>query len=298
MRVAVLGANGQLGTDLVAHLRASGDEVVALTHAEVEVTDAASVRAALAAAAPEAVVDCAAFHHLGRCEDDPARAFAVNATGALHLARACRELAAGLLYVSTDYVFDGSARRPYTEGDCPRPLSVYGASKLAGEHLALGAWGERTWVARVSGIYGRVPSRDKGDNFVTMILRRAAEQPEVRVVDDEVLSPTPTTEIARALRALLASGAEPGVYHVACAGGGCSWHDFAQAIFAARGVATPLLRAKVADFPGPLRRPAYSVLDGGKLAAAGVPPLPHWREALARFLDGRDGTAASGGAGG
>ena len=285
MRVAVLGGNGQLGTDLVAHLRTSGDEVVALTHAEVEVTDPASVLGALAAAAPEAVVDCAAFHHLGRCEEDPARAFAVNATGALHAARACRELGAAFLYVSTDYVFDGTAGMPYTETDCPRPLSVYGASKLAGEHLALAAW-ERTWVARVSVIYGRVPSRDKGDNFVTMILRRAAEQPEVRVVDDEVLAPTPTTEIARALRDLLAGGAEPGVYHVACEGGGCSWYDFARAIFDARGVTTPLYRAKVADFPGPLRRPAYSVLDCGRLDAAGVARLPHWRDALVRFLAG------------
>jgi dTDP-4-dehydrorhamnose reductase len=284
VRVAVLGSNGQLGSDLVAHLRSHGDDVVALTHADVELTDAVSVHAALAAAAPEAVVNCAAFHHLGRCEDDPARAFAVNAAGAHHVARAARDLGAWNVYVSTDYVFDGNAAHPYTEGATAAPLSVYGASKLAGEHLTAASGGERWYVVRVSGIYGHVPSRDKGDNFVTMILRRAREQAEVRVVDDEVLSPTPTAEIARAVRSLLGSGATAGVYHAACEGAGCSWYDFASAIFSACGVRTPLLRAKVADFPGPLRRPAYSVLDCRKLAAAGVAPLPPWRDAIRRFL--------------
>ena len=150
MKVAVLGGNGQLGTDVVAHLRQAGEEVAALTHADVELTDASSVRAALRAAAPEVVVGCAAWHHLGQCEEDPQRAFAVNAAGALHVARAARELGAVVVYVSTDYVFDGAAARPYTEGACPRPLSVYGASKLAGEHLTA-AGCERHYVVRVSG---------------------------------------------------------------------------------------------------------------------------------------------------
>jgi dTDP-4-dehydrorhamnose reductase len=282
MKVAVFGGNGQLGSDLVAHLRQRGDEPVALVHSDADVTDAGAVRRVLAAAAPDAVVNTAAFHHLGRCEDDPGRAFAVNATGALHVARAATELGAACVYVSTDYVFDGAAREPYGEDACPRPLSVYGASKLAGEHLTLAA-APRGLVVRVSGIYGRLPSRDKGDNFVTMILRRAREQAEVKVVDDESLAPTSTTEIARAIADLLHVGAAPGVYHAAC-GEGCSWHDFAAAIFAERGVTTPLLRAKVADFPGPLRRPAYSVLGGSALRDAGVAPLPHWRDAVAAFL--------------
>jgi len=289
MKVAVLGANGQLGTDLVEHFAACGDQVTALTHREVEVEEADSVRRGLAAAAPQAVINCAAFHHLARCEEDPRRAFAVNAVGALHVARTARELGAVVVYVSTDYVFDGESDRPYTESSCPRPLSVYGASKLAGEQLTFAA-AERSYVVRVSGIYGRVPSRAKGDNFVTMIVRRAREQSEVRVVDDETLAPTPTSEIAVALRGLLRSGAASGTYHVACAGS-CSWYEFARAVFDELGLATPLRRARSAEFPGPARRPAYSALDSGKLVAAGLPPLSHWRDALAAFLRHEGGDA-------
>lgn len=299
MRVAVLGATGQLGTDLVASFAAAGDEVVALGHDDVRVEDAGSVRAALGAARPEAVVNTAAFHHLGRCEAEPETAFAVNALGALNVARAARELGAANVYVSTDYVFDGRARRPYREDDTPRPLSVYGVSKLAGEHLTLAesltesgtAGGEPgAYVIRVSGIYGRVPSRAKGDNFLTMILRRAREQPEVRVVDDEILAPTPTAEIAHATRELLAAG-RPGLYHLACRGS-CSWYELTRAIFDMLEIDTPLHRAKAADFPGPVRRPPYSVLDCRRYHALGRGEMPHWRDALAGFLSAGAPSAA------
>lgn len=284
MRVAVLGATGQLGTDLVERFAADGDEVTALGHEDVRVEDAGSVRAALAAARPDAVVNAAAFHHVGRCEEEPGRAFAVNALGALNVARAARELGAANLYVSTDYVFDGAAGRPYTEDDAPRPLSVYGASKLAGEHLtrAEGDKGGRAFVVRVSGIYGKVPSRAKGDNFLTMITRRAREHYEVRVVDDEVVSPTPTAEIAPALRDVLVAG-EPGLYHLACRGS-CSWYDFTRAIFELLEIELPVEPAKAADFPSPVRRPPYSVLASDRYHALGRGEMPHWREALERFL--------------
>lgn len=288
MKVAVIGATGQLGTDLVERFAAEGDEVVALGHDDVRVEDAGSVRAALEAAHPDAVVNAAAFHHLGRCEEEPGRAFAVNALGALNVARAARELGVANVYVSTDYVFDGAAGRPYHEDDAPRPLSVYGASKLAGEHLTLapppvGAEeGGRAFVVRVSGIYGKVPSRAKGDNFLTMITRRAREHYQVRVVDDEVVSPTPTAEIARALRDILTAG-EPGVYHLACQGS-CSWYDFTRAIFEHLSIEIPVERAKAADFPGPVRRPPYSVLATDRYHALGRGELPHWRTALETFL--------------
>lgn len=288
MKVIVLGATGQLGTDLVERFRAAGDDVVALGHDAVRVEDAGSVRAALSAARPDAVVNAAAFHHLGRCEEEPGRAFAVNALGALNVARAARELGSANVYVSTDYVFDGAAGRPYRENDAPRPLSVYGASKLAGEHLTLAPHpvgaekGGRAFVVRVSGIYGRVPSRAKGDNFLTMITRRAREHYEVRVVDDEVVAPTPTAEIARALRDVLAAG-EPGVYHLASQGS-CSWYDFTRAIFELLEIEIPVERAKAADFPGPVRRPPYSVLASDKYHALGRGTMPHWREALEAFL--------------
>jgi dTDP-4-dehydrorhamnose reductase len=293
VRVAVLGATGQLGTDLVAHFAAAGDDVVALGHDDVRVEAADSVRAALGAVRPDAVVNTAACHHLGRCEEEPERAFAVNALGARNLAQAARELGFANVYVSTDYVFDGRARRPYTEDDAPRPLSVYGASKLAGEHFTL-AEGEgasdpvaQAFVIRVSAIYGKVPSRAKGDNFVTMITRRAREQPEVRVVDDEIVAPTPTAEIARAAREILTAG-RPGLYHLACRGS-CSWYELTRAIFDLLAIDTPLHRASAADFPGPARRPAYSVLDSRRYHALGRGEMPHWRDGLAEFLS--DGAA-------
>lgn len=282
MRVAVLGADGQLGTDLAAHFAAAGDEVARLGHADVQVEDAGAVRAALAAARPEVVVNTAAFHPLGHCEENPERAFAVNALGARNVARAAREIGVAHLYVSTDYVFDGRAGRAYTEEDTPRPLSVYGASKLAGEHLALAEAGVPAWVIRVSAIYGRVPSRAKGDNFLTMILRRAREQSEVRVVDDEIVSPTPTLEIARALRELLLAG-RPGLYHLACQGS-CSWYEFTQALFSLMGIVTPLRAASTSDFPGPNLRPACSALDSHRYRDLCGRELPPWREALARFV--------------
>lgn len=281
MKVAVLGGTGQLGTDLVEHFAAAGDEVAALGHDDVRVEDPASVRAALAAARPDAVVNTAAFHHGGRCEEEPGRAFAVNALGALNVARAARDLGAANLYVSTDYVFDGEAGRPYGEDDAPRPLSVYGASKLAGEHLTR-MEGGRGFVVRVSGIYGRVPSRAKGDNFLTMITRRAREHYEVRVVDDEIVSPTPTAAVAPALRNVLLAG-EPGVYHLACRGS-CSWYDFTRAIFELLEIEIPVERAKAADFPSSVRRPAFSALASDRYHALGRGEMPHWREALEGFL--------------
>lgn len=282
MRVAVIGANGQLGSDLVQRFRSRGEEVVELDHGAIRVEDAASVDEALEAARPDAVLNCAAFHHLGRCEEDPERTFAVNAVGALNVARTAAELGAANVYFSTDYVFDGTSSRPYREEDRPAPLNVYGASKVAGEHLTLSTW-EGSCVVRISGIYGRVPCRAKGESFVTKMVRLAAEKPEVRVVDDEVLTPTPTRAIAEAIPALVASGAR-GIVHLTCEGE-CSWYEFAREIFATLKLATPLYRASVADFPGGPRRPAYSVLENGRLKEMGLAPMPGWRQGLRRFLE-------------
>lgn len=286
MRVAVLGANGQLGSDLVRAFRRAGHPVVELTHDQVRVEERASLRDALTQARPDALLNTAAFHHLPRCEEQPERAFAVNAQGALNAARVAADLGAMNVYFSTDYVFDGEKGQPYLETDRPNPLNVYAASKLAGEHLTL-AYAPRSFVVRISGIYGRTPCRAKGESFVRKMARLARERPEVRVVVDEVLTPTPTAEIAARLPALLASGAF-GLYHLTCEGS-CSWHDFAREIFALLELDTPLLPATAADFPTPFRRPSYSVLENGRLkalAAEGgqIQPMPHWRDALRRFL--------------
>ena len=282
MKVAVVGANGQLGTDLVDQLTAAGHRAVPLGHDEIEVADLDSVRAALTDHRPAAVLNTAAFHNMPRCEEDPSRAFAVNAVGALNLARASSELGMRNVYYSTDYVFDGAKGEPYVETDRPRPLNVYGASKLAGERLTE-VYAPGSLVLRVSGLYGRVPCRDKGENFITKMISLAEKLPQVRVVTDEVLTPTPTRAIAAKTVELLGTDAA-GLMHLTCEGA-CSWNEFARQIWDTLEIATPLGEATVDDFPVPFERPTYSVLANTRLAATGLAPMPHWRAALADFLE-------------
>ncbi len=281
MKIAVLGANGQLGSDLVEVFTGEGDEVVGLTHEEIRVEEADSVRESLSRIRPDAVLNTAAYHNVPACEDDPATAFAVNAQGALNVARAASDLDAVNVYYSTDYVFDGGKQAPYVETDLPRPLNVYAASKLAGEQLTR-AYSPRSHVIRISGIYGRIPCRAKGENFVRKMARLAREKPEVRVVTDEVLTPTPTREIARKTRSILASEAW-GVLHLSCEGA-CSWYEFAREIFDVLGLDTPLHPASVEDFPAGVARPFYSVLENRRFNALDLGRMPDWRSALRGFL--------------
>ncbi|MFQ5351375.1 MAG: dTDP-4-dehydrorhamnose reductase, partial [Thermoanaerobaculia bacterium] len=289
MKVVVVGANGQLGTDLVDALDRAGIDAVPLGHADIEVADLESTRAALTAHRPDTVLNTAAFHNMPECEAKPGRAFEVNAVGALNLARAARELGARNVYFSTDYVFDGAKSEPYVESDLPAPLNVYGASKLAGERLTE-VYAPGSLVLRVSGLYGRVPCRHKGENFITKMIALAAKLPEVRVVTDEVLTPTPTRAIAEKTVELLATDAG-GLMHLTCEGS-CSWHEFAREIFITLALETPLGEATVADFPSPVDRPHYSVLANTRLAAIGLAPMPHWRVALNEFLEREHAVAA------
>jgi dTDP-4-dehydrorhamnose reductase len=277
----VLGAPGQLGGDCVEAF--ADHDVVGLGHDDLELADADAVRAALERLAPQVVVNTAAFHNVPKCEASPADAFAINAVAVVHLARACSAVGARLVHVSTDYVFDGAKRAPYVETDRPNPLNVYGTSKLAGEHAALADG--RHQVVRTSGLYGLRTCRAKGGNFIDTMYRLAAEKPEVRVVDDEVLTPTFTADLAAQLRVLAFDG-PPGLYH-ATAAGECSWYEFARAIFELGGLGTPLHRASSGDMPSPVRRPTYSVLANAALAGHGLDRMRPWRVALADYLERR-----------
>jgi dTDP-4-dehydrorhamnose reductase len=282
MKVAVIGANGQLGTDTARAFEESGDEVVALAHSDIEIADRDSVFAALRGMRPRIVVNTAAMHHVDNCEREPEKAFAVNAVGARNLAFAARDIGALLIHVSTDYVFDGAKTSPYLETDCPRPLNVYGNSKLAGEHF-VECVAERYFVVRTSGLYGKAPCRAKGGrNFVELMLKLGRERGEVRVVDDERVSPTNTRELARQIVALSRSDAY-GLYH-ATAESSCSWHEFAQTIFA---LAQTQVNVKVAspdEFPAKTPRPKYSVLENRALKLAGLNTLGTWEEGLCDYL--------------
>src|SRR5438309_4454115 len=199
MKVAVIGGNGQLGRDAASAFADGGHEVTSLTHQEIEVSSLASVRESLSALRPELVVNTSAFHHVEKCEADPAHAFAINGIGARNLAQVTQEMDATLMHISTDYVFDGRKNTPYTEADEPGPLNVYGNTKLSGE-LFVRSTNPRHFIVRTYAIYGENPCRAKGGfNFVELMLKLSSERNEFRVVDNEFVTPTPTAQIARHL---------------------------------------------------------------------------------------------------
>lgn len=288
MRVVIIGANGQLGSDLTRVLRQQAKHgVVALTHADVEVTDMRSVAQMMDTHHPDLVINTAAFHKVDLCEEQIEQAFAVNVYGVYHLALACHEYNAALVHISTDYVFGGDAARraPYTESDRPAPITVYGTSKLAGENL-LSFLLERCFLVRTAGLYGVAGSREKRGNFVELMLRLAATGRDIRVVDDQRTTPTYTVDLASQIAALIDTGAY-GLYH-ATSQGSCTWYEFATEIFRLSGLSPNLGRARTGDFGEKATRPAYSVLDNKHLRDLGLDLMRPWQEALAAYLQERD----------
>jgi dTDP-4-dehydrorhamnose reductase len=284
MRVAVLGADGQLGQDVCVEFARNSDEVHRLTHAQAEICSLDHVASVLREIKPELIVNTAAFHHVERCEQDPAQAFAVNAIGARNVAIIGDELNATLVHVSTDYVFDGRADQPYLESDTPAPLNVYGNTKLAGEHFVR-AHSRRHFVLRTSALYGKNPCRAKGGlNFVDLMLKLSREREEIKVVESEKVTPTSTAELARQVVRLSRSN-DYGLYH-ATAEGSCSWFEFAREIFALSGITVRLAVAGPGDFPAKVRRPSYSVLENRRLKTAGLNVFRDWKHGLRDYLSG------------
>jgi dTDP-4-dehydrorhamnose reductase len=285
MKVAVLGANGQLGSDVCAAFRRNGDEVVALTHSDLELTSLATVNAALSASMPEFIANTAAMHHVEKCEADPVGAFQANAIGAKHVAEWANRAGSTVAYVSTDYVFDGKKGAPYLETDVAAPLNAYGITKLAGEHFTA-AIATKHFVLRVSAIYGQQPCRAKGGlNFVELMLKLSQERDELRVVDDEFITPTPTVQIAAQLVALSRSS-NYGLYH-GTAEGSCSWYEFASEIFRVTGARVRLEKARPGEFPAKVPRPKYSVLENRALKTARLNVFTDWRDGLNGYLNAR-----------
>jgi len=277
--VLVTGAGGMLGQDVVRAARDAGDDVVALVRAELDVSDGDAVAAAVAQAAPDAVVNCAAWTDVDGAEANREGAHAVNAVGAGNIACAAAAAGARLVHVSTDYVFDGERpadAAPYVESDATGPRSVYGASKLAGE-LAVGDAGGSHAIVRSSWLFGI-----GGRNFAATMLALAADRDELTVVTDQVGCPTATAHLAPALLEL-ARGDAQGTFHVAAAGH-CSWHDFAAEIFRQAGTGTRVLPCTTADMPRPAPRPAFSALASGRPE---TPVLRPWQEGLSDYLIAR-----------
>lgn len=280
MKIAIIGANGQLGSDLVETLSPS-HEVTGLTHSDIEITNVDSINALISSLKPDVILNTAAYHVVPEAEKFPDKAFLLNGTAVLNLAKICQDKGIRFFHYSTDYVFDGAKRSPYTEEDRPNPLNVYANTKLSGEYFALN-YCDTSFVVRVSGIYGKIPCRAKGGNFITTMLKLAKEKPEVRVVNDEILTPTPTSAIAANTAKLIETDAF-GLYHMSCEGE-VSWYEFAKTIWDTLKLETPLYAASVKDFPLVVKRPFYSVLENANLKKIGVNRMPHWREALVEFL--------------
>ena len=290
-RVAVIGATGQLGSDLVEAFRDA--DVTALAHDDLELGDPDAVAGTIERLRPAIVVNAAAFHNVPRCENEPSAAYALNAIAPRHLARCCTAAGARLVHVSTDYVFDGTKGAPYVETDRPNPLNVYASSKLAGEYGVLND-GAAHQVVRSSGLYGVRPCRAKGGNFIDTMFRLVREQDVVRVVQDEVLTPTFTADLAAQIRVLAEQG-PPGLFH-ATEHGACSWYEFATVIFAVAGFSTPLEPTTVKAYAAPVRRPFYSVLDNAALREADLDRMRPWRVALEDYLERRAAATRAGAA--
>jgi dTDP-4-dehydrorhamnose reductase len=284
MRVAVIGANGQLGMDVVAEYRMAGDETVGLTHSEVDISSMESIRNALGNIRPGIIVNTAAMHHVENCEKEPLRAHEVNALGSRNLALVARDLEAKLVHVSTDYVFDGAKNQPYVEADRTAPLNVYGNTKLVGETFIEETQGQY-FIVRTSALYGKYPCRAKGGrNFVDLMLKLASERDKLRVVDDEFISPTSTAELAKQI-VILSRTNQYGLYH-ATAEGSCSWFEFAKAIFEATNTKVDLERAGPNEFPAKVPRPKYSVLENAELKKRNLNAFSDWQDSLQAYLLG------------
>lgn len=279
MRILMTGANGQLATDLCVALH--DHDLVPLTHADLDITDETGVAEAIARHRPDVVINTAAYHKVDECESLPVKTFEVNALGPRSLARICRAQDAALVHLSTNYVFDGHASRPYTEQDLPDPLSVYGVSKLAGEHFVRAIL-PRHFLIRTTGLYGVAGSSGKGGNFIELMVRLARERGKVTVVNDQIMTPTYTADLAETINRLLTTTAY-GTYHITNSGA-CSYYEFAQAIFRELGLSVDLQPITTEAYGAAARRPLYSVLDNGRLHGIGLPTLRSWNHALHAYL--------------
>ena len=277
-RWLVTGAGGMLGIDLVAALEQH--EIVALNHAELDVTAAQAVHDVIADVRPDIVANCAAWTAVDAAEHQEGAAFDVNAIGAANVASACSQWDAAMLQFSTDYVFDGRATGPYPENSPLRPASAYGRTKAAGEWAVQALLPERSWIVRTAWLYGAA-----GPNFVQTMIRLESTKDTVDVVDDQHGQPTWTADLARQAVHLAAAGAPPGIYH-GTATGQTTWYRLARAVFEELGADPDRVRPTTSErFPRPAPRPAYSVLDHGAWARARLEPLPPWRTSLAQAFD-------------
>jgi dTDP-4-dehydrorhamnose reductase len=278
-RWMVTGASGMLGCDLVSMLRGQDAAVTALTRRDLDITDPAAVTAAVRGGRPDVVVNCAAWTGVDLAEAREDEALAVNGAGAAHVAAACARVGARMIQLSTDYVFAGTATRPYPEDAAPAPVGAYGRTKLAGEQAVLKHLPDSGYILRTAWLYG-----PHGGNFVNTMIRLERQQPTVTVVDDQHGQPTSTVTVAERIIAMVAAGAPAGIYHATCSGQ-TTWFGLAREVFALIGADPERVSAMPStELDRPAPRPGYSVLSHGAWARAGLEPLEDWGTALRRAI--------------
>ncbi|MBN1569329.1 MAG: dTDP-4-dehydrorhamnose reductase [Acidobacteria bacterium] len=283
--IVIIGATGQLGTDLMRLWPVqTGDVLLGLKHSEIEITDLESIRARLEPICPDIVINTSAYHKVDEVESNPQKAFAVNAIGPRNLAVVCKKLDAVLMHLSTDYVFSGSKGESYLESDPVEPVNAYGVSKAAGE-MFIRSISKKYFIVRSSGLYGIAGPSGKGSNFVELMLKLARSGKSIKVVDDQVLTPTSTHILAEQIVALSRIDAY-GTYHATCQGF-CSWFEFARTIFDLSDLSPDLSAQTTLQSGATARRPSFSVLDNANLRNLGIDHMPPWKEALKSYLNGK-----------
>lgn len=289
MRIVIVGAGGQLGSDLVEVLQQSSEEVIPLTRQDLDITDPRSMRGKMTQLGPDVILNCSVFHPVDECEKDPASSFAVNAIAVRELGMLAHDIHAAMVHFSSDYVFDGQLGRPYTEEDATTPASVFGVSKVAGEHLLRQVLPEH-YIIRTSGLYGLVGSRVKRGNFVETMLRLGTQNGRVRVVDDLRMAQTSTRNLAKQVLALIQTE-HYGTYH-ASDHGDYSWYEFALKIFELSGMKVEVTPVSWREMPAVAPRPPYSVLENGHLMKLGLDRMQTIDVALQSYLQAREAIAA------
>jgi dTDP-4-dehydrorhamnose reductase len=288
MRLVIVGAGGQVGSDLVLALRESGGDFLALSRSELDVTERLTLREKLASYEPDVIVNCSVYHPVDECESHSEQSFAVNAIAVRELAIVARDIRASLVHFSSDYVFDGELGRPYHEGDAPGPINVFGISKVAGEQLVR-AVSPKHFIIRTSGLYGLTGSRVKRGNFVETMLRLGAQNGRVRVVNDLRMAQTYTQDLAKQTLALIRTN-DYGTYH-ACDHGDYSWYEFARKIFEFSSMDVTVIPVAWSEMAaGSAPRPRYSVLENRHLKLLGLDKMQTIDNALQGYLEARRGT--------
>jgi len=276
-KVAIIGANGQLGTELV---KVFGELAIPLTHSEVDITKPEAFKI-LKEKKPAFVINAAAYVNVDKAEEEAGETFNVNAIGAYNVAKICNEIGACCIYISTDYVFDGKKGKPYSEGDCPNPLNIYGASKYLGEVLTKD-YSSKYYIIRMSGLFGKAGARGKGGNFIESIIEKARNNEEIKVVDDIFTSFTYAKDAAASIKKIIELKPEYGVYNIVNSGYN-NWYSFAKKIFEYLKISIDVKNIKAVESGRPAKRPVISALTNSKINKLGI-KMPKWENALKRYL--------------